>query len=588
MRKLLLLMFVAVAAVTSCEKEIPPIPAEIIFADGVITTPTFTSAEGVATITFNSAKAWTAEVEAEKTWCIISPASGEAGAEIVVTITATENESFDNRTAKVTITSEDVKEEITVMQTQTDSFSFEGAPTAPVAATENTFVITTAENTGTPTVGTLPEWITVATAPAAKGLTETILTFTVKANITDDSREAKITITSGGKGEKFTVTQNALPLTTTQFDKDKGIQGKINRANSYILPLEDAAHKLSIERIDDYWANTDTDLYAGNDATKTIASNADMKIEVVWSDFEYTDIVTLYVNAANKSMIVVTKNLPTKGGNMVVAVTKANGTDILWSWHLWFSDIAVNEVTGVASTATALPSGQKIMDRNLGAKSVSGSGTETYGLLYQWGRKDGFPGSATSEGEEPIIYTPADIDGAQLILNTSLDGSIALAIQNPFIFYISKPGINDWAITGPGSYKEGSTRWNITANSGKGTKTIYDPCPRGWRMPWDGNFSGLVRDDMAAFPWQKISETTASGCTYGNNANAFFPATGFRHVTAGKLMLNGRYGYVWSGAGVVHSGALQHGYLMTFAYSYVSPGANDHRGYGNSVRPVQE
>ena len=34
---------------TSCEKEIPPITAEIIFAEGAVTTPTLSSAGGTAT-----------------------------------------------------------------------------------------------------------------------------------------------------------------------------------------------------------------------------------------------------------------------------------------------------------------------------------------------------------------------------------------------------------------------------------------------------------------------------------------------------------------------------------------------------------
>ena len=39
-------MFFAQAAMASCEKEIPSIPADIIFADGAVTTLTSTSAEG--------------------------------------------------------------------------------------------------------------------------------------------------------------------------------------------------------------------------------------------------------------------------------------------------------------------------------------------------------------------------------------------------------------------------------------------------------------------------------------------------------------------------------------------------------------
>jgi len=45
------------------------------------------------------------------------------------------------------------------------------------------------------------------------------------------------------------------------------------------------------------------------------------------------------------------------------------------------------------------------MDRNLGAATVTTNTVSTLGLLYQWGRKDPFPGSSsTSDEEEPTIY----------------------------------------------------------------------------------------------------------------------------------------------------------------------------------------
>ena len=107
-----------------------------------------------------------------------------------------------------------------------------------------------------------------------------------------------------------------------------------------------------------------------------------------------------------------------KGGNMVVAVTNKDGSMILWSWRLWFSDIVVDKISGFASIATEIPNSKKIMDRNLGAKSVNGEGVETYGLLYQWGRKDPFKGSVTQLQTlaKHTIYTPENIDGIKLNL----------------------------------------------------------------------------------------------------------------------------------------------------------------------------
>ena len=210
MKKLLLsiMLILSIFALQSCEEK--ETPAAIMFPDSAIPAPTFLTDGGTQTVTFSSALAWTAGVEAGKTWCTISPASGIAGVAATLTITAAKNETYEGRSAVVTIISEGVEQPITVTQSQNDSFSFTGAPKDALPATESKFVITTAENTGAPKVGTLPEWITVATAPAAKGLTNTTLTFTVKANTTFDNREAKITITSGGKDESFVVKQSQV------------------------------------------------------------------------------------------------------------------------------------------------------------------------------------------------------------------------------------------------------------------------------------------------------------------------------------------------------------------------------------------
>ena len=212
MKKLLLsiLLFLPMFALQSCdEKETPAVvTAAIAFPDSATPAPTFLTDGGTQTITFSSTQAWTAGVEADKTWCTISPANGEAGAAATMTITVAKNKTYDSRSAVVTIVSEGVEQAITVTQSQIDSFSFTGAPKDVLPATENTFVITTAENTGTPTVGALPDWITVVTAPAVKGISNTTLTFTVKENTTFDPREATITITSGTAApESFVVKQ---------------------------------------------------------------------------------------------------------------------------------------------------------------------------------------------------------------------------------------------------------------------------------------------------------------------------------------------------------------------------------------------
>ena len=116
----------------------------------------------------------------------------------------------DNRKGDISININGRDEKFTIEQLQKDAFTITVKPSEALPATENTFMITTSENMGTPTVGQLPEWITVATAPAARGLTNTQFYFTAKANTSISTREAIVIMTSNGQEASFTVTQKEV------------------------------------------------------------------------------------------------------------------------------------------------------------------------------------------------------------------------------------------------------------------------------------------------------------------------------------------------------------------------------------------
>ena len=75
-----------------------------------------------------------------------------------------------------------------------------------------------------------------------------------------------------------------------------------------------------------------------------------------------------------------------KEGNAVIAAKDASGT-ILWLWHMWLTDQPEGQVY--------YNSAGTMMDRNLGATSATPGDVGALGLLYQWGRKDPFPGSSS-------------------------------------------------------------------------------------------------------------------------------------------------------------------------------------------------
>ena len=172
-----------------------------------------------------------------------------------------------------------------------------------------------------------------------------------------------------------------------------------------------------------------------------------------------------------------------KTGNAVV-VAKVGGT-IVWSWHIWVTSYdpdasSISYDNGYTTTV--------FMDRNLGAMNASVGDIGSYGLLYQWGRKDPFPGaSAVSSTTAASIYNAS---GTKLSEGTSGTGvkyvsagsgpNLANSIKNPLSFYYqtSSRYNYDWI---------GSTRNDNLWNSTSGGKTVYDPCPAGWRVATSGS-----------------------------------------------------------------------------------------------------
>ena len=176
-------------------------------------------------------------------------------------------------------------------------------------------------------------------------------------------------------------------------------------------------------------------------------------------------------------------------GNTVLAAFDAKG-EVIWSWHLWMTD---------QPELFAYDEGGELMDRNLGATSaLEADGAASFGLLYQWGRKDPFYGGEKNEdsgdgvflrARESTIVNPAHASLAWIAVQCDEQvGTVAYATAHPTTFLFNSPnGNKDWLFTGEDAL------WD---NAGK--KTNYDPCPAGYRVPdqaaW-GNISSYNVDD---------------------------------------------------------------------------------------------
>lgn len=134
----------------------------------------------------------------------------------------------------------------------------------------------------------------------------------------------------------------------------------------------------------------------------------------------------------------------------------------------------------------------KVQDRNLGAiTSVPGLGT-TLGLQYQWGRKDPFSGSLTNDGKRTALYNVRSSDVCvEYNLNYQdpnkdrIPVSVGQAISGPDTCYIRVSSDDPWCETNETMYlwgnPEGTGNPDIFPSST--IKTIYDPCPVGYKVP---------------------------------------------------------------------------------------------------------
>ena len=118
-------------------------------------------------------------------------------------------------------------------------------------------------------------------------------------------------------------------------------------------------------------------------------------------------------------------------GNAVIALRSTLGENpIVWSFHIWVSD--VNDI----ACSTTMGS-YSILDRNIGATSCLGKDQDergypnSFGLYYQWGRKDPFPKCLSTDlGDvsNTYYYKSNLLNAAR---RQDIENNIAYTITNP-------------------------------------------------------------------------------------------------------------------------------------------------------------
>ena len=389
---------------------------------------------------------------------------------------------------------------------------------------------------------------------------------------------------------------------------------------------------------------------------------------ILWSDFKINDVDDFLIVNSGKGY----DPKPVDGseqqpyfkikvragmeGNVVIAVKI--GTTVLWSWHIWITDYDPDkgELTPTSRTYVYGVEGGHVhryntrifkekvggyqysfvMDRNLGASGTYFGPNQPDAvkgqMLYQFGRKDPFM-QMNQNGVYNVFFlggtteaTAIEENGVRFIVDKihtgETDGNnTRYAVNNPMNFIAGNSSNQYW--TENDDISEKSNNWidklfarhNGDQEILEKDKSIYDPCPAGWKVPVvnlmnDDNLVLFGFDSEPKYPDPYKSPVLSDGYGYiyypeGNppqgdpergkykESSIFFPITGYRTYTSSNI------NFVYSASSEVGNGKIwtasyaneQWAYSISFAKQ--SGGTKFRREamtytYGLPVRCVRE
>ena len=547
--------------------------------------------------------------------------------------------SQTNSTWQYTLTSTDPSRAAECNETTSQPYSITSYREDPVTHTKQAVawkVIGYSVDNGTTWSTTKPAWLTALSAESGNGGTAAE---TGTATLTKDVKDLLKERNDGLKNATAVGTSSApYDLSTHDLNGNTTLR---STANSYLIsapghyriPLVYGnAIKNGSDNPSSYQtSHTGTTIlsnfqdHAGNaindpwiEKTNGGANAGVNGAKIVWADEK--DLVTspsIAHDASNNAYLdFEVKAADIKSGNAVVAVTK--GGTVVWSWHLWFAPqsaltpIPVTNYQNKVYNFTEETLGWKPTKwegstyntprtvkvrveqtiANNGTKQVSdititqNPGTVRTGIatLYQFGRKDAFPGMDETQLPQGSINK-----------NAGNNMSITNGIQYPDRFYMSGSNWNNnygyYNLWSADNMVAGSLN---VGNDDPVVKTVYDPSPVGFKMPANNAFTGFTAngknegtknvdgtDDLQTFSnnfgynfWTSSSKT----------ATIYFPASGYRSYDDGSLNSVGSNGYYWSAV----PGYTYGGCSLFFKSDKVNPLDDITRAHGVAARPVSE
>lgn len=265
-----------------------------------------------------------------------------------------------------------------------------------------------------------------------------------------------------------------------------------------------------------------------SDGTNGSIGHGDIITKTLWhNDYIYFDL-----------------NVSGKKGNALIGAYDSE-ENIVWSWHIWVTDTpAAHEYINYSSVHFGT-----YMDRNLGALTATPGEAGIAGLLYQWGRKDPFltSGDIASATPNTVASSVLSEDMQWMVIPSSqVVGTVAFATKNPTTFITGVSPNYSWLHTPDISL------WG-------NDKTIYDPCPAGWKVAQSElgvNLGVIFEVDKPVFTF---------GCgkipyDRPNLKYAYYPASGHLHFQRGNLEYVSKVGFIWSST--VASNGSSYGFMF--------------------------
>lgn len=305
-------------------------------------------------------------------------------------------------------------------------------------------------------------------------------------------------------------------------------------------------------------------------------------------------------------------------GNAVIAIKDA-GNNVLWSWHIWVTDEDINDVMTVTNFTSKTNDFMKVnlgwcdgipmtyAERTCKVRFTSGELTRDITIsqadtiiisngnhpYYNWGRKDPLRPSDGISGPK-TCYNSEGVSFATLMPLEDF-GTDITCIKN----YILKPDIMPQSLSGDACYRNLWDVNNVQDNFYyyKDTtifkKTIYDPCPVGFRVPPADAYTGFsktgtgsVRDQNINGSLDQTTTTTTWSFYTGLNETGqtiLFPALG--HISNKSNYSGFRYfTFYWT----TLPRTPNTGNALVLTASSLDPSFFPGKGQGCSIRPVKE